>query len=110
MKIVTLHVGDLEPALDSTLGDDNPDGDTWAIPDDADVRFTMQRATDLTKVINQAQANVLDAATRRVRYPWQSGDTAVAGKYYAWFEIIEAGGVPSTYPNDSEIVVLIRTA
>lgn len=71
-----------------------------------EVRFHMRpRNTDT--VVVDAAATVTDAGSGIVQYDWADGDTAELGAYDAEFEVT-AGGVPTTFPNDRNITVIIR--
>lgn len=68
----------------------------------ASVRFYMS-----DKVA--ADATILNAIEGIVSYDWQDGDTDTSGVHNAEFEVVYADGTKETFPNDSNIIVVIAS-
>lgn len=60
-------------------------------------RFTADGALAADVAVN-APAEILDAATGRVRYRWKRSDTAVPGTYRAEWEVDYGDGLRQTFP------------
>ena len=103
--LFSIKAGDLLPALRVTLY--QPDGTAQPLTG-ATVRIHVKKP-DGTLHFDRAVSAIEDAAGGVVRYDWQAGDTAVAGRYTAEIEAT-IGGLPATYPNDRDLVILITEA
>lgn len=103
--LTKFHVkrGDLGPRIEAALVDG--EGNRVNLTGISSLRFHMNDPAG-DNVIDAAAA-VLDAAEGVVAYEWQAGDTDHdPGDYPAEFEVMSAGR-PTTFPNDSNITVVI---
>lgn len=95
--------GDTSPAL---LVDLVPSGTD--ITGATGVVFSMRPRGSTTPTINRAAAVIVTPTNpARLRYNWQTGNTAVAGNYEGEFEVTRADGSIETFPNDSHITIQI---
>jgi hypothetical protein len=95
--------GDTSPALSRVLRDGNGAAINLV---GATVVFSMWlRGAPAT--INKAAATV-GPANGQVVYAWQVGDTAQAGAYFGEFKVTYADGTIETFPNDSNMVILVN--
>ena len=104
--IFYIKKGDRLPAITGTCRDG--DGVVISLAG-ATVKFVMSRTPGGTPVVNAAAAVVAPATGGRVTYAWAAIDTAVAGIYYAEFEVTFPGALPLTFPSDKYITVIIGT-
>lgn len=74
----------------------------------ATVRFSMRPRGSVAPSINRAVAVIEDALAGVVRYDWQVGDTALAGRYEGEFEVTYADGTIETFPNSGFIDIRIE--
>lgn len=102
----TFRQNDTAPPLTATLT--GADGSPQVLTG-ATVRFSMRPAHSLTPVISRASCAIVDAAAGTVRYAWQAGDTAVAGRFLAEFEVTFADSTVLTFPNDSTLALTITS-
>lgn len=72
----------------------------------AAVRFRFC-PVDRSRAPTVGTAVVTDAPNGMVRYDWGAGDTDIAGEYLAEFEVEEATGETTTYPNNGYLRVSI---
>lgn len=74
----------------------------------ASVVFNMRdRAAGTVKVSRAAAAIVTATGTPTVRYDWAAADTDTAGTYDAEFEVTYSDLTVETFPNSSNITVVI---
>lgn len=69
------------------------------------VTFNMRDSSGASKV-SAGACTILDAANGVVSYAWGTTDTNTAGTFTAEFEVTN-GGLTETFPNDSNITVVI---
>jgi hypothetical protein len=97
---------DRRPYLYGVLGPVDTDEETGEVtltPQDltgATVTFNMKNAETGLVVITAGVVVVDVAAAGAVHYIWQSGDTAIAGKYLGEFQA-QYGTESETFPNDT---------
>lgn len=114
MKPFRLKSGDTLKPLRLTLNDLDDDGEIVSPADLTEavaVYFNMRNeAGDL--VVDHGEAEVLDAETGDVQYNWALVDTLTPGKFKGEFEVNYPGSPTQTvtYPNDSDIPIVIREA
>jgi uncharacterized protein YfaS (alpha-2-macroglobulin family) len=101
MSTFYIKTGDLLPLIRAQL---TGAGGRPQKLDGAAVEFHMRDAAG-TLVVN-ANATVENAARGVVSYAWVTADTDTAGTYSAEFEVSVAGKA-MTFPNDSNITVVI---
>lgn len=70
------------------------------------VTFIMSTA-DKKDVRTNSSATVVDAPTGKVRYDWQTVDTATPGDYLAEWQVTWLGGLKQTFPSESYNTVSI---
>lgn len=101
----TIHAGDTRP-ITATLEDELGPIDLSAA---SAVVFTLWAHPEMTSVIEDAPAEVLDAEAGEVRYVWGDDETATPGHYRAVFRAIYDDGTPGqiSVPSDRYIVVEI---
>jgi hypothetical protein len=58
-------------------------------------------------VVVDRAAVIVTPADGTVRYDWQAGDTAPAGRFLAEFEVTYSDGAIETFPNAGALVVRI---
>lgn len=93
---------DTAPVLAVTLAQDDVIVDlTGAV-----VMFHMKDQFSGTVLVN-GTATVTGATLGTVEYEWQAADTALAGAYPAEFEATLANGKVETFPNDSNLTIII---
>ena len=104
MSVYRIKRGDFGFPITATLADENALDLTGA-----SVRFKMKPAPESDVVATPVNgiAVVADAASGKVQYVWQSGDTAVAGAYVAEWEVTLQGGGVETFPSEGYIDVLV---
>lgn len=100
---VKIRAGELLRPLSATLTDP-------AAPDESiagmTVRFLMRFAGDAAYRVDNA-ATILDAASRRVAYEWQPGDTEVPGMYtYRWV-LIRPDGKRQSFPTREQPLEIV---
>lgn len=100
----TIKEGDLSPALDVQLVDQNNDPIDLT---NASVTFVMKEVRDDAPAVESA-ATIVDAATGDVKYEWSDGDTDDPGIYEAEFEVEYADLTTETVPSDGYVYVMIR--
>lgn len=73
------------------------------------VVFIMRSADGSTLVVDREDAELVSVAegVATLRYQWQTGDTATAGRYRAEFEM-DLGGLPLTAPEEGAILVTVE--
>jgi len=81
--------GDRRPSVEATLTNC---GDLTG----ASAKFIMIKPDGTVKV--NAAAVISDAANKKVRYDWASGDTDTEGDYYGEFEITYSDAKKQTFP------------
>ena len=98
--------GDTGPALVATLKD--ADGTPVSLAGISAVRFHMSKL-DGTAVLNQLATADPNQMTNpgKVTYDWQDGDTDAAGMFVAEFEVDFGGGLVETFPNDSDLQIVV---
>lgn len=67
----------------------------------------LKGAIDTAAPKVNANAVIVDASARTVRYDWVAGDTNASGTYEGEWEVIGADGRPETFPADSYFDVVI---
>ena len=112
-----LKVNDLQPYLYAQAVD--PSGDVIDITD-ATIRFTMVSVDTYgtrTIIVDRSTIGLVitDAVNGKFKWEWQSGDTAIVGRYLAEFEVTPSGDSAVdqgkfTLPPDDSLVVVIKTA
>jgi hypothetical protein len=100
-----LKEGDTSPAIKfQLLGSDGSGVNITG----AEVRFIM--ADGSTTVVDDdttGNVKITDAATGKVRYDWQQGDTSDSGIYEAEWEVTYTDGTVETFPNSENIIIRI---
>ncbi len=71
------------------------------------VVFKMTKKGDTVPTVN-AGAVIVDAALRKVKYDWVTGDTNVAGEFNAEFEVEFPGGDKQSFPADRYYQISVR--
>lgn len=94
--------GDTKPDLVKQLLD--ADGEAIDVTG-ATVRFSMSR--NGTVVVDNASCTVDVAGEGRVRYEWETADTASPGACVGEFEVTYAGGGIQTVPNPRKLDIEI---
>lgn len=84
----------------------DPQADLNADVTGATVTFVMKHL-DGTAFLSQP-ATIDDATNGIVHYPWQAGNTDTIGAYRCSFVVAYAGGDIQTFPQDSDLEVIIR--
>jgi hypothetical protein len=102
-NLFTLKTGDTSPSITYALLPATVD------LTGATVRFSMRTRDDGTVIVNRAAAVIVTATPPVVRYDWQAGNTTLAGRFDAEFEVTYAGGAIETFPNRAFIDVLITS-
>ncbi len=95
-----MKTGDLAPAPVWVLG--SPGLDFTG----ATAFFTMRNKAGKV-VINRAPATILDPTARTVSYQWQTGDTDVAGEYFAEITIRYPDNKETTFPGKDRLPILL---
>ena len=72
----------------------------------ATVRFAMGVQPGAPLIA--AAATVIDAANGIVEYQWVAGDTATAGTFLGEFEVTFADSNIETFPNDTNIQIIVK--
>lgn len=85
---VTVKQGDRLPSLSVTAV--QADGTAYDLTG-ATVVFNMRAADSGTVKVSRSAATLVDGATGKVRYDWQSGDLDTNGEYLAEFECTISG-------------------
>lgn len=97
-----LKRGDTSPALVFVLEPPS------TVLSGATVVFNMRnRSTSVVAVSRAAAVIVTATGTPTVRYDWAAGDTATAGAYDGEFEITYSDLSVETFPNASNITIVI---
>lgn len=99
-----LTQNDTFPPIRGTCLDEN--GDPVNLTG-ASVRFIMQPQDSETDTVDAAGV-IADADAGIVYYDWQAADTAVAGSFFAEFEVTYSTGKVETFPRAEPLVILIR--
>lgn len=107
MADFTIKAFDTLPLIEATLGYGAPavqadlDDLATALADPATkVTFIMRKTGDPTPKVN-AEAEITDAAARKVRYSWLAANTDAPGVYQAEWEVVFADGRVRTFPTGS---------
>lgn len=100
----TLKQNDTSPSIQATLK--NASGSAVDLSG-ATVKFHV-KSVDGTLKINQT-ATLVDEDNGVVKYDWQAGDTDTVGTYYAEFQVSYADLTTETFPNNDNIVILIKS-
>lgn len=95
--------GDTSPALSRVLRDGNGAAINLV---GATVGFSMWLRGE-PATISEAVATI-GPADGQVVYAWQPGDTAKAGAYFAEFKVTYSDDTIETFPNDSNMVILVN--
>ena len=74
----------------------------------ATVVFSMRSLTTNVLIIDNVAATIMDAALRKVKYDWVTGDTVIAGDYLAEFEVTFSDGKIQTFPNGLNAGIVIH--
>ena len=121
VEVHTMKANDLRPVVVDVLGyDPLPVGasaaavarrdqalaelTTWLADPTTVVRFIMSPASSTWEPtggpvkVNKV-AEVVDAATRTIRYTWATGDTNVPGQWLYEWQLVR-GNVPQTFPGN----------
>jgi hypothetical protein len=106
MSTTYLKAGNLLPALEATLRDD--DGDAVDLTAATGVRLHMRQAFPPRGVVVDAAASVVVAASGIVSYSWQAGDTDEIGTHYLEWEVTWAGGVETFPKSGYDRVVIVE--
>lgn len=105
----TFHIkeGDLAPPLEVVLRDG--EGEPVDLSGIGSVAFHLapRYGAPAEPFIDEPAVVDGDGSAGLVRYDWQEGDTDTPGVYSAEFEVTSAG-IPTTFPNTSDIVVHIH--
>lgn len=111
MADFTINRGDLYPPLETTLEKRNKSTGEWEPLDLTNaVSVTLIMVSDRpsgTKVTGVCSVPA-PATSGQIEYPWEAGDTEVAGQYRAQFEIVWSNSKPQTVPNSGYHVVEIQ--
>ena len=106
LKRFYIKQGDTGPALVVTLKDAT--GAAVSLAGISAVRFHMSKLDGTTIVDQLATAAPDQTATKgKVTYDWQDGDTDLAGIFAAEFEVDFGGGLVETFPNDSDLQIVV---
>lgn len=100
--------GDTAPAYVADLVDD-VDSTPAAInlTDATSVTFKMRLASTTGAPAVDSEATITTAASGRVTYEWQAGDTDEPGEYEVEFEIAWTDGTIETVPNNGYASVIV---
>jgi hypothetical protein len=100
--------GDTSPAYVVDLQDD-VDSTPAAIDltDATSVTFKMRLASTTGAPAVDAAMDITTAASGRVTYEWQTGDTDTPGTYEAEFEILWTDGTIETVPNQGYMSIVV---
>ncbi len=107
MTTFYLKQGDTLPVIEATLAGADGAADLTG----ATVKFLMRgpKVSGTTPdVVVDSGATIVDAEAGTVLYAWQDGDTDLAGKYDAEWEVTFAGGGRETFPNTGYTTVVIK--
>lgn len=96
---------DTAPSIEVVLTDAN--GRYKSMANASAVRFNMSTESG-TSIVAGGVGTLVNAAKGIVAYPWQTGDTAIAGTHNAEFEIEYINGQIETFPNNSYIKVIVK--
>lgn len=96
-----LKKGDLLPALQVTLKDQDGNIEDLTPASGVNFRFSLPDGTKLDRA-----ATIADAVNGRVSYTWQSGDTAYVGEIEGEF-VATIGGKPKTFPSADYVDIVI---
>lgn len=102
----TLTQGDTGPAITAQLQDAAGAGVDVS---SATVTFRMAPVTGGPATVDHA-ATPVTPATGQVKYDWLSADTDTPGYYRARWRVVYANGVVESFPNDRDLVILIKAA
>lgn len=91
--MLTVYEGQISPSVFDTIEVDGAAFDLTG----STVAFQMRAAESGTLVVNAA-AVVVTPAAGTVRYDWNTGDTATAGSYYAWWQVTLSNGKTQDTP------------
>ena len=94
---VVIHAGDLTPPITGTLL--LADRTTPQNLTGATVTLEVTSAVSGAVVFTGRPVTLVDALNGKVRYDWQAGDTATAGRYEGRFHVVYADATPGTFPN-----------
>jgi hypothetical protein len=100
----TLKQNDTSPSIQATLKDASGSAVDLS---GATVKFHV-KSVDGTLKVNQT-ATLVDEDNGVVKYDWQAGDTDTVGTYYAEFQVSYADLTTETFPNNDNIVILIKS-
>lgn len=106
MADLIVKQGDLEPGIFSTITNS-----ATGLPVDlttaesAQIRFA---ALDHTEIWVREAAINADPTTGKVSYSWQTGDTDIAGLFYAEFAVTWPSDRPQTYPSCGYLIIVIE--
>lgn len=96
--------GDTEPSLEAVLRDSQRQPRDLSNADE--VRFHMKHVSTQDVTVD-ASAAIMTASEGRVVYDWSAGDTDLAGRHEAEFEVTYDGGDVETFPNSGSIEVYV---
>ena len=101
-----LVAGDTGPAITGTI---HKRGDTTDVEDlsGASVKFQMRRARD-RKLMVDADADIVTAASGTVSYTLEANDTAIAGDYQYQWQVTYPDGKKQTTYDPKELTIRRR--
>lgn len=74
------------------------------------VVFNMRQRGSVTAKISRAAAVlVAPSGPAQLRYDWQTGNTDTEGEFEGEFEVTRSDGTIETWPNDSNLIVIITS-
>ncbi|MCA1571918.1 MAG: hypothetical protein LC798_16725 [Chloroflexi bacterium] len=103
MSDFVMRVGDRLPAILSTLTDGA--GTPLDLTEALSVRFIMRAMDGVAPILDAAADVIGDPPLGQVRYSWAAGDTAVAGAYFAEWQVTFSDSRRLTVPNDEAISI-----
>lgn len=106
MPSTTIKQGDLFPDVIHVITDENgaPIDLTGAV-----VTFSMRSTRDPSNVVvNDQTGSVVSGPAGKIKYEWQSGDTAEPGTYDGEFYITPDGGESFRAPTDGYVTVYVE--
>lgn len=107
MATTTFYIkqNDTAPSIQGTLKDGN--NRVRSLTSASAVRFNMKDENGNIMVDN-ANCVIVNASSGIVRYDWQVGDTTSIGINYCEFEVTYLNGQIETFPNGSDLKVIIK--
>lgn len=111
MANLTITRGDLFPPLTTTLEQKSDTTGEWEPLDltaAESITLVMVSVRPVGTRITGACTIAAPSTSGVIEYPWEPGDTDVAGQYRAQFEIVWSNTKPQTVPNEGYEVIEIQ--